>query len=170
MTARRNESRRRRYAAFVLFLLAVCGGSVWPAVSISSTEQVERTAAASEDPGKVLEGGPWLLLEVNGAIVQLPAGERQPSLLFLRQERRMKGYSGCNEFSGGIDLRGEALTFGVLASTRRACSGPAGDVEQAFFVALSKVRGWRVDRQMLLLIDGDQVLARLRQEQRSTQQ
>jgi heat shock protein HslJ len=170
MTARRNESRRRRSAAFVLFLLAVFAGSLWPAVSISSTELAERPAAASEDPGKVLEGGPWLLLEVNGAIVQLPAGERQPSLLFLRQERRMKGYSGCNEFSGSIDLRGGALTFGVLASTRRACGGPAGDVEQAFFVALSKVRGWRMDRQILLLIDGDQVLARLRQERRSTQQ
>lgn len=170
MTAERCSFHHQRQVACILLLLTGCAGLACPAVSIGSAQQVERQAAASEDPGKALEGGPWLLLEVNGAIVQLPAGERQPSLLFLRQERRMKGYSGCNEFSGGIDLRGEALTFGVLASTRRACSGPAGDVEQAFFVALSKVRGWRVDRQMLLLIDGDQVLARLRQERRSTQQ
>jgi heat shock protein HslJ len=132
-------------------------------------ENAERIADASADPGKALEGGPWLLLELNSAAVQLPAGERQPYLLFQRQEGRVTGYSGCNEFFGSYDLKGDALTFGTLGMTRRFCAGTAGDVEQAFLSVLSKVCGWRVERQMLLLMNGDQVLARLRQERRSAQ-
>jgi len=111
-----------------------------------------------------LEGGPWLLLELDGAIVQLPAGERQPYLLFLQQERKVTGFSGCNEFTGGYELKGDALSFGPLAATRRFCAGAAGDIEQAFLGALGKVSGWRLDRQMLLLLGGDRVLARLQQE------
>lgn len=169
MTTRRSEARRRHYVVFVLFLLAVCAGSLCTAVPVSSTEQVEPQAAASGDPGKVLEGGPWLLLEVNGAIVQLPAGERRPSLLFLLQEGRVKGFSGCNEFSGSYDLRGDALTFGLLAMTRRYCAGSAGEVEREFVDVLSKVRTFRIEGGMLLFLEGDKAIARLRQERRNTQ-
>lgn len=170
MTARRSESRSKRYAVFVLFLLAVCAGTSCSAVSVSSTEQVESQAASSEDPGKVLEGGPWLLLEVKGAIVQLSAGEKQPYILFQRQERRVKGYSGCNEFSGSYDLRGDALNFGLLAMTRRYCAGAAGEVERDFVDVLSKIRTFRIEGGMLLFLEGDKAIARLRQEQRNTQQ
>jgi heat shock protein HslJ len=132
-------------------------------------ENAERITDASADPGKALNG-PWRLLELNSAIVQLPAGERQPYLLFQRQDGRVTGYSGCNEFFGSYDLKGDALTFGPLGMTRRFCADVAGEVEQAFLSVLSKARGWRVERQMLLLMDGDQVLARLRQERRSAPQ
>jgi heat shock protein HslJ len=54
--------------------------------------------------------------------------------------------------------------------TRRFCAGTAGDVEQDFLSALSKTRSWRAEQQMLQLMDGDHILARLRQERRSIQQ
>ena len=170
MTAERCSFHHQRQVACILLLLTGCAGLACPAVSIGSAQQVERQVAASEDPGKALEGGPWLLLELNNAIVQLPAGERQPYLLFQRQDGRVAGYSGCNEFFGSYDLKGDALSFGPLAATRRFCADAAGEVEQAFLGVLSKARGWRVEQQMLLLMDGDHVLARLRQERKSTQQ
>jgi heat shock protein HslJ len=170
MTARTCTSRYRQQLVGILFLLTVCAGLACAAVSVGSAEQHERQATAAADAANALEGGPWLLLEVNGAVVQLPAGDKQPYILFQRQEGRVKGYSGCNEFSGSYDLRGDVLTFGLLAMTRRYCSGAAGEVEREFVDVLSKVRGWHVDRQMLLMMDGGLVLARLRQEQRSTQQ
>lgn len=132
-------------------------------------EQAAQSQAAGANAEMALEGGPWLLLELNSAVVQLPAGERQPHLLFQRQERRVTGYSGCNEFFGSYDLKGDALTFGPLGMTRRFCADVAGEVEQAFLSVLSKARGWRVERQMLLLMDDDHILARLRQERRSIQ-
>jgi heat shock protein HslJ len=155
-------------AAVLLLLVCVLADAACSTLPVGRT--TERTADASADPGKALEGGPWLLLELNSAIVQLPAGERQPYLLFQRQDRKVSGYSGCNEFFGSYNLKGDSLTFSPLGMTRRFCAGTAGDVEQAFLSILSKVRGWRVERKMLLLMDGDQVLARLRQERRSTQQ
>jgi len=164
MTAERCASHHQRRLVCILFLLTVCAGVACPTVSIGSAGQVERPAAESEDPGKVLEGGPWLMLDLNGEIVQLPAGERQPSILFLRQDRRVTGYSGCNGFTGGYDQRGDALTFGLLAMTRRYCAGAAGEVERKFVEMLSKVRSWQIEGGMLLFSEGNKVLARFRQE------
>jgi heat shock protein HslJ len=124
-----------------------------------------RSAAAPADVGPVLEGGPWMLLELNGAVVQLPVGDRQPYLLFQPQDGRVTGYSGCNEFTGNYVVQGNLLSFGVFGMTRRYCADASGDVEQVFLGVLSKVRSWRVEQQMLLITDGDRTLARLRQEQ-----
>jgi heat shock protein HslJ len=172
-------------------VVAVSGASAWTrstgVAAVLLTAAIMLVAgsasAASEAPARyvpptsgtgavrfiALEGVPWLLLELDGAIVQLPSGERQPYVLFLQQERKVTGFSGCNEFTGGYELKGDALSFGPLAATRRFCAGAAGDIEQAFLGALGKVSGWRLDRQMLLLLCGDRVLARLQQGLRSAQ-
>jgi len=123
--------------------------------------------AVPADFGVALEGGPWTLLELNGAVARLPTGERQPYLLFQPQDGRVSGYSGCNEFTGNYVVQGDVLSFGVFGMTRRFCADTAGDVEQVFLGVLSKVRSWRVEQQMLLIMDGDRVLARLRQEQQN---
>jgi heat shock protein HslJ len=157
-------------SAVLLLLCGERGPAAEPAAPPTVTTPLQKAlAVASADPEKAREGGPWLLLELNSAIVQLPAGVQQPYLQLQRQERRVTGYSGCNEFFGSFDLKGDALTFGPLGMTRRFCADASGEVEQVFLGVLSKVRGWRVERQMLLLMDGDQVLARLRQEHRSAQ-
>jgi heat shock protein HslJ len=114
----------------------------------------------------VREDGPWLLLELKGAIVQLPAGERQPFITFQRREKKVAGYSGCNEYFGSYELIGDALTIGPLGMTRRFCAGTAGEVELAFLEVLAKVRAWRSEDGVLLFLDGDLVLARFRQEAR----
>ena len=131
-------------------------------------EKLAQLGATGAESGIVLQGGPWQLLELKGAIVQLPADERRPFITFQRQEKRVTGYSGCNDFFGNYDLKGNALTFGPLGMTRRFCAGASGDVEQAFLEVLSKTLRWRIKDGVLLLLSGDQVLARFRQEWRET--
>jgi heat shock protein HslJ len=132
---------------------------------------VERTARpgpAGTEATAVPEGGPWLLLELQGSVVQLPAGERHPSIAFQRQDGKVAGFSGCNDFFGGYERRGDALTIGPIGMTRRFCADAAGGMELAFLEVLSKVRSWRIEERVLLLLDGDLVLARFRQETQRT--
>jgi heat shock protein HslJ len=164
-----------RQAALMLLLLAcMLTATACSTLPIGKGTEPPVTAARNiavpADFGLALEGGPWLLLELNGAVAQLPAGERQPYLLFQRQDGRLTGYAGCNEFTGNYVVQGNLLSFGVFGMTRRFCADTAGDVEQVLLGVLSKVRGWRVEQQMLLILDGDRVLARLRKEQGNIRQ
>ncbi len=120
------------------------------------------SAIALGDGTPPLEGPTWLLVEVKGMAVELPASERQPSLTFNKAEKRATGYSGCNDFFGSYELKGEALVFGPLGMTRKFCEGAAGDREQAFLRVLGETRAWKIEKDFLLLIDDGTVLARLK--------
>jgi heat shock protein HslJ len=109
-----------------------------------------------------LIGPTWILLEVKGTAVNVPAAARQPSLIFHATEKRVTGYSGCNEFFGSYDLNGEMMTFGPLGMTRRSCEGAEGDTESAFLQALEETRSWKIEKGMLLLLDNSRVLSRFR--------
>ena len=123
---------------------------------------VEQTNA-----GSPLEGRTWVLIELNNATVKFPAGERTPFIMFHKQEKKATGYSGCNDFFGGYDLKGNTITFSPLGMTRKFCAGTAGEVEQSFLNVLSKVRTWRTeDNSVLLFLSGDTVVARFRPEVR----
>jgi heat shock protein HslJ len=114
------------------------------------------------DCAQALEGPTWLLLEVKSTEVEVPKGERQPSVTLNQAEDRATGYSGCNEFFGSYKLKGEALAFGPLGMTRRFCGGAAGNIELAFLQALQETRAWRIEKGLLLLLDGQTVLARFK--------
>ncbi len=54
-------------------------------------------------------------------------------------QRRVSGYSGCNRYAGSYALKNGALSFGPLASTRKACSPAARDLENAYLGALAHI-------------------------------
>jgi heat shock protein HslJ len=54
-------------------------------------------------------------------------------------QRRVSGFSGCNRFTGSYMLRRGELTFGPLATTRRACPSPAENLESAYLGALAHI-------------------------------
>jgi len=169
LTAQRCPARHRGYWLHLISLLIACAGPACSTVPIGVAAEpqvivVRNRSEVAADPGQVLEGGPWLLLELNSMVVQLPAGERHPYLQFRQQDNRVAGYSGCNELTGSFAVQGNSLTIGPLGMTRRFCADAAGEVEQVFLTVLSKVSGWRIEQQMLLLMDSDRVVARLRQE------
>lgn len=117
-------------------------------------------AVFSASPGP--EGVKWLLVEVGGRQAALPVGQKQPFLKLDAGQKKASGFAGCNSFFSGYLLSGPTLTFSPVASTRMACPDPEAGVETALFEALAKTRQWKIAGDMLLLLDGERVLARFR--------
>jgi heat shock protein HslJ len=106
------------------------------------------------------EGVEWHLRQLGGVVVPMLSGDRQPSLLLDRVKQQASGYTGCNNFSGGYELADTMLKFGPLAATRKACASLESTMEAKYDQALARVRGWKIDADELLLVDGSEVLAR----------
>lgn len=67
---------------------------------------------------------------------------------------RVAGSSGCNRWFAGYDLTGESLTFRQSGATMMACAAHYMAQEQAFFTALTQVRGFDIDDSGALLLLG----------------
>lgn len=65
----------------------------------------------------------------------------------------VSGYAGCNRFSGTYTSTGEALSFGTLASTRRACEEAAMALESEVLRRLAAVGRATCTADVLLLRD-----------------
>jgi putative lipoprotein len=96
----------------------------------------------------------WRPAEIDGNPVRLQPGAREPHLVLHKEGSRLRGYAGCNSMSGGYVLQGEALRFGPMAMTRRACLGDGGnDLESAFVAALGATTSYRIIAESLELRD-----------------
>ena len=96
----------------------------------------------------------WALETIAGEAVEL--GEdallQQPTIEFQLAERRVGGTNGCNNFSGTLEEVGaDALAFGPLAMTRKACRN--NTVPDRITAALDRVAGYRIDGLTLQLLD-----------------
>ena len=96
----------------------------------------------------------WRSIEILGAPVVVPAGVREPHLVLARDQDRVHGYTGCNTMGGAFTRDGDALRFGKVAMTRRACAEADGNaLESAFTTALDAVRSYRIVGDVLELRD-----------------
>jgi heat shock protein HslJ len=70
---------------------------------------------------------------------------------------RLTGSAGCNTYTAFYTLSGNAIAIGSIASTRIACSTPAGIMEQeaAYLTALASARTYRIDGERLFLQTAD---------------
>lgn len=68
---------------------------------------------------------------------------------------RVAGSTGCNRFTAGYTIDGNALEIGTIAATKMACIPPADEVERAYLAALARVAGWRSAGADLILVDDD---------------
>ena len=73
----------------------------------------------------------------------------------------LSGNSGCNTYSGTYTVTGNQITIGPLASTRMACSDPAGIMEQEtqFLAALQTAATYNIENATLELRTKDGALA-----------
>ncbi len=75
------------------------------------------------------------------------------------------GSGGCNNFFGSFTQDGRALSFGPLASTKKACPQPIMDGEREWLDLLRKVRAAEANHMELTLYgEGEEVLATLRRK------
>jgi len=94
----------------------------------------------------------WKLVEIDGTPVETHEQQREVHMVLETDENKVRGFAGCNQFFGGYETSGNALSFGELASTRTAC--PYLDEETAFFKALGEVRTFEIFGESMLLTGG----------------
>lgn len=124
-----------------------------------------RTAAEDAAPGvppaeagtagvgdeAALVGPTWVAEDIGGRGV---IDDLQSHVTFTA-ERQAHGFGGCNNFTGGYTLDGEALALGPLASTKKACPPAIMDQEDRFHQALGQTRGYRFENRLLFLLDAE---------------
>jgi heat shock protein HslJ len=95
------------------------------------------------------EGVPWVL--VAGIDVEGADETTAPTATF--DAGGLSGRAVCNSYATSYTLAGSALELQPVAWTDIACRPPAAAVEEAFFEALERVRGWSVEGDELVLLD-----------------
>lgn len=92
--------------------------------------------AVSPDPAgkKTLEGTYWKATELVGRPTPTPEADREAHLLF-QPARRLSGSDGCNRFTGGYQLLGDAITFGQMA-------GPAQSMHDQIVKQWANIRSY----------------------------
>jgi len=76
--------------------------------------------------------------------------KKRPWLRFTDHDKRVHGFSGCNNLMGSYRLEGDGLQLGQLAGTQMFCQDTAA-LERAFLDALMAVTGYRIDGDKLVL-------------------
>lgn len=122
--------------------------------------------ALTEDvPDKQAErvyGRTWIAEEVAGH--PIPGGI-EPSLV-LAPDGKISGHAGCNGYFGSVIIAGEAMSFGNLGATRKACAELVMSQENKLLRALDNTRGYRLQDGDLVLLDGaGAALVRFRDEE-----
>lgn len=74
------------------------------------------------------------------------------------EDGTLSGNSGCNDYNGPYKITGNQIGIGPLAATKKACSDPAGvmDQEAQYLAALEDAQVFAVDGNTLelRLVDG----------------
>ncbi len=122
--------------------------------------------ADAQGPVDPLAGTAWWVEDIQGGGVI----DNAHTTVEFAEDGRVGGDGGCNRYMGSYERDGDALSFGRLAGTLKACPPALMNQERRFHGAMEQVRGWRIDPRtgLLHLLDeaGDTVIraARVREE------
>jgi heat shock protein HslJ len=100
---------------FAETILAACFVS-----ACSSHNPTGNSAEPSSAPVS-LTGTEWVLQDLAGK----PALANGKAALAFPETGRAAGNASCNRFTGSVEVSGDAIKFGALASTRMACADNA---------------------------------------------
>jgi heat shock protein HslJ len=105
---------------------------------------------ATAEPARALDGTKWTLTTVvTGDSATHQAGFEQARMTL--DGERVTGSTGCNDFQGTVARSPGKLTFGELATTRRACAGDAAELETTLLNALKGDVSYEIDSSTLKL-------------------
>lgn len=106
------------------------------------------------DASSVIAGDEWRIMTVSGEDVP----ESVAQTIQFDADGGLSGFGGCNRFMGRYELGG-GISFGPIASTRRACINPEiSHFENSLLTALGTVYGLDVsDDGVLTLLGADGV-------------
>jgi copper homeostasis protein (lipoprotein) len=94
----------------------------------------------------------WRPVEIAGKPVEVAANQREPHLMLVPGENKMRGFGGCNHIQGRYEVQGEALHFVGTAATRMFCQETM-EQEGAFLHAIESAATYKVVGETLELYD-----------------
>ena len=141
----------RRCGPAVLLALVVLPMSACASTPDPAGTPAPATAAAADS----LEGPAWRLATIGGRTVTPPYEAGRPVLTFDAATARVSGTTGANRLTGPYVREGaQGLRIPSAAATRRApADETVAQLEQDFLGMLEAVRGWRIERGALALLD-----------------
>ena len=103
---------------------------------------------ATKDVAPQLLKTQWLLEDLGGKGVV----DRAQATLAFPAENKVAGNASCNRFFGAVEIKGEAIKFGGLGSTRMACLNEAISKQEANYLkALENAETIRLEGPYLLI-------------------
>ncbi len=94
----------------------------------------------------------WRPVEIAGKAVTVAAGQRDPHLMLMPAENRIRGFAGCNQILGRYEVDGGGLRFTGVATTRKFCEG-AMEQESSFLTAIEATASYKIVGETLELYD-----------------
>lgn len=128
-----------------------------PLEIIVSRVPESRRGGSNNLPDVSLTATYWKLTEIDGQSVALGTGERELHMVLTSEGNQVRGFSGCNRFTGGYERNESQLQFRPLASTRMACL-EGMDQEQRFLELLTETMRFTINGDNLTLYSGDERL------------
>lgn len=109
-----------------------------------------------------LAGTQWQVLAYNNgreAVTSLLLGT--DITVEFQEDGQVAGNAGCNDFFGPFETADGTITIGALGATMRACSDPAGVMQQEaeFLAALESAATYTVEGNFLEMRDADDAIA-----------
>jgi putative lipoprotein len=96
----------------------------------------------------------WKLIELDGRSASLGAGKKELHMVLTNDGSNVRGFSGCNRFTGAYELNNDLLQFGPLAATMMACV-EGMEQEQQFLEALGSTNRFTIKGESLTLYDAE---------------
>ena len=115
-----------------------------------------RPADVTEVPDVSLTDTYWKLVEIEGQEASLGAGQLELHMVLTSDGHRVRGFSGCNRFTGSYERNGDRIQLAQLASTRMACvDADAMEQEQRFLNRLREAQRFTIHGDELAIYSGD---------------
>lgn len=108
--------------------------------------------------------GNWELTFITGPRISFEGlyPDKKPELVFDKAGQTVSGSTSCNRLNGRYALKGTALSFSELATTKMFCEGSG---ESVFLNMLAKVNELRCrDNNEMELLEGDVALMRFKRK------
>lgn len=89
----------------------------------------------------------WTVIKING----LDQLSTSPTMIFQREDTKVSGFAGCNNYFSTYSVSDNTLSFGPAGSTKKLC--PDMSVEDIFFKTLPNIARYEVVKKELYLYD-----------------
>jgi heat shock protein HslJ len=119
-------------------------------LSIIAYGQTGRTMSTDQ---RVLTGIDWRLISLGPAGSETGVVAGTTVTLRFGEDERASGSTGCNNYGGTYQVRGDNISFSRLVSTRRACLDQnANEQEQRFLSTLGAANRFRLSSSRLTIL------------------